>query len=117
MEPNNAAEPGNSEGGPSGSTSRAPRKKRDFSIDQDGNPRTSLPDDYKYKGNGIWFLPNKDDGEPYLVVGSIDVVAQTRDLAGSNWGLLINWPDADGRSHTWAMPKSMLASSDQPFFA
>src|ERR1700735_5152876 len=40
----------------------------------------------------------------------IDVIAETRDDQGENWGRLLQWKDAEDRMHQWAMPLDALAS-------
>lgn len=38
------------------------------------------------------------------------ILAVTRNPHGEGWGRLLQWNDSDGRSHTWAMPMSLLAA-------
>ena len=47
---------------------------------------------------------------PMKIAARVDVVAQTRDEKGENWGRLLDWPDCEGRKHQWAMPMELLAS-------
>jgi uncharacterized protein (DUF927 family) len=51
-------------------------------------------------------------GEPLddvdvVVNGDLTVAAQTRTPSGRGWGRLLEWLDADGVHHTWAMPVQM----------
>jgi len=39
----------------------------------------------------------------------LDILGKSRDVDSVNWGKWIQWTDADGREHKWAMPASMLA--------
>lgn len=38
----------------------------------------------------------------------LHVIAQTRDETSNAWGRLLEWKDADGMTHGWAMPMSLL---------
>lgn len=40
----------------------------------------------------------------------LHVIAKTRDATSSAWGRLLRWHDADGVTHQWAMPMSLLES-------
>jgi putative DNA primase/helicase len=43
------------------------------------------------------------------VCSRLEVLALTRDAASEDWGRLLALSDADGNTHEWAMPMSMLA--------
>jgi putative DNA primase/helicase len=50
-----------------------------------------------------------DDGEtPTWISDPFEILAATRDDAGSSWGLMLRWRDPDGRQHTWAMPRQLV---------
>jgi putative DNA primase/helicase len=51
-----------------------------------------------------------DEGEVWIC-GPLEIIAQTRDESGNEWGRLNRWRDNDGRPHLWAMPMHMLAGS------
>jgi putative DNA primase/helicase len=72
-------------------------------------PKAKLPPGFSYQKNGLYFTTDGDEPKVYRVAGKLDVLAQTRDDAGSNWGLLLRWDDDDGKEHRWAMPREMLA--------
>lgn len=72
-------------------------------------PKMKLPQGYMLKEDGIYFNPQGEGTRPFSVCGRFDIVAQTRDDLGNNWGLLLHWIDDDGRHHYWAMPMAMLA--------
>jgi putative DNA primase/helicase len=38
----------------------------------------------------------------------VDVLAQTRDGAGENWGRLLQWDDSEGKLHEWTVPMELL---------
>lgn len=71
-------------------------------------PKVKLPFGFRFKADGLYFDDGGEAG-PVRVCGPLDVLAETRDDRGSNWGLLLAWRDNDGREHRWAMPRSMLA--------
>jgi uncharacterized protein (DUF927 family) len=65
-----------------------------------------LPDgSLQYRADG-------SDADPrwMSLASPIRVLALTRDGDNRNWGRLIEVVDADGRSHRWPMPASLLAS-------
>jgi putative DNA primase/helicase len=39
----------------------------------------------------------------------VDVIAETRDANGENWGRQLEWRDSEERKHPWAMPMELLA--------
>jgi uncharacterized protein (DUF927 family) len=45
---------------------------------------------------------------PLWICASLHVVAKTRDSKSVEWGLLLEWRDADGVLHRWAMPIELL---------
>lgn len=45
----------------------------------------------------------------------IDVIADTRDHGGEQWGRLLGVHDRDGNVHQWAMPMEMLAGSGETY--
>ncbi|GJL72535.1 MAG: membrane protein [Nitrosomonas sp.] len=53
---------------------------------------------------------------PIFLCSPLIVVAQTRDIAQSNWGRLLSWQDNDGHAHTWACPVEMLVATDTAEF-
>lgn len=67
---------------------------------------------FEVSDDGIWFLKKNDDGTvvPIRLASGIEVVADTRDGSGENWGWLLRWHDKEGRKHQWAMPMEALAS-------
>lgn len=49
------------------------------------------------------------EGLPQWICSPLGVLAQTRDQNESEWGRLVEFPDALGHVHRWAMPMSMTA--------
>jgi phage/plasmid primase-like uncharacterized protein len=45
---------------------------------------------------------------PQWICGGLAVVAATRDAKSNAWGRLLEWRDADGVRHQWAMPLELL---------
>ncbi len=59
----------------------------------------------------FWLKPDAEGGvEPLKLSARLDVVADTRDAAGENWGRLLRWWDRDMKPHEWSMPLEMLAT-------
>jgi hypothetical protein len=70
-----------------------------------------LPRGYTQDAKGIWYTPPGDDNDNprrTCVCGPLHVIAQTRDDAANNHGLLLRWADPDGVEHTWAMPRELV---------
>jgi uncharacterized protein (DUF927 family) len=58
---------------------------------------------------GVFYV-NEEDHEPVTFVCShLRVAARTRDSEGSEWGLLLQWTDSEGREREWAMPMDLMA--------
>jgi putative DNA primase/helicase len=62
--------------------------------------------------NGLWYL--SDEGKLWIS-SPLQVTARIRDEHGLNHGKLIEFNDADGVHHTWAMPMEMLAGDCSDF--
>lgn len=81
-------------------------------------PEEKLPAGFSIRTGGpmpgLWHTEVREGADPVetWVGGMLAVLGATRDEKGTAWGLLLEWPDADGTSHTWAMPKAMLAGRD-----
>lgn len=63
---------------------------------------------------GLWHTEQKEGGEPVetWIGPPLHVLGATRDENGNAWGLLLQWQDPDGRTHTWAMARSFLTGRD-----
>lgn len=70
-----------------------------------------LPQGYVVKDGTLQLVGKDKDGNEknILISDPLYVLACTRDSSSANWGRLITWHDADGKSHEWAMPSAMLA--------
>jgi len=72
----------------------------------------NLPSGFRLTTEGL-FHAESADTSPLHVCGPLRVVAATNDGNGRSWGVLLEWTDADGRSHEWAMPLALLAGDGQ----
>lgn len=70
--------------------------------------------DFFRKQDGIYYAvpPKTEGGKPQerFLCSIIEVVAKTRTADSENWGKLLQWQDADGKEHQWAMPAELLAN-------
>lgn len=82
-----------------------------------GATKTSAPKNcFKYgdgeilsTDKGVYFVEGDDGRSKKLHVCSpLRVRAKTRDAKSGAWGRLLEWPDADGVEHRWAMPVELL---------
>ena len=75
-------------------------------------PKTEWPSGFSMTTKGLfWRDPDPDsDKPPIFITGPFEVLARSRNSdTGDFWGVLLRWKDDDGRSHEWAMPRTMLA--------
>jgi uncharacterized protein (DUF927 family) len=73
-------------------------------------PKVSMPAGFSMRADGLyWQDPGDPDKPAQMLSGPFEVLAETRDADGNSWGVLIRWPDHDGRPHEWALPRAMLA--------
>ncbi len=65
---------------------------------------------------GLWFTepPKKEGGvSTEIRIGPpLYVRGLVRDSDSSNWGLLLEWSDLDGKPHRWALPHELLSAAD-----
>ncbi len=67
-----------------------------------------VPSGFNVTDRGVFY--EEDDGTPHWICSPLHVRALVRDRASENWGRLLEWSDADGHPHVWAMPMEMLRS-------
>ncbi|WP_175983812.1 DUF927 domain-containing protein [Burkholderia vietnamiensis] len=67
-----------------------------------------VPSGFRVTERGVFY--EEDDGTPHWICSPLHVRALVRDRASENWGRLLEWNDADGHPHVWAMPMEMLRS-------
>jgi len=58
-------------------------------------------DEAEGKGEGV-------EMAPLWLCAPLKVIAMTRDSKSGEWGRLLEWKDADGEMHRWAMPIELL---------
>ena len=76
----------------------------------DGSP---MPFGYTMRPDGVyWRNPDDAEATPTHVCGPLRVAAVTNDGTGHAWGRRLQWPDANGHPHDWAMPMELLAGED-----
>ena len=52
-----------------------------------------------------------------FVCSRLDVTAYARSVDSDNWGRMLEWPDPDGRDHSWCMPSELLAGEGKDILA
>lgn len=67
-----------------------------------------VPTGFLVTERGVFY--EEDDGTPHWICSPLHVRALVRDRSSENWGRLLEWNDADGHPHVWAMPMEMLRS-------
>ncbi len=66
---------------------------------------------FEQRDDGLYYVTQDDNGEEDASVicrPCLHIVAQTRDHDSSEWGRLLEWKDADGNFHRWAMAMALL---------
>ncbi len=66
---------------------------------------------FEVRVGGVFFSPLGDSDNPSTarwVCSPLYIRAMTRDEKSGEWGRLLEWQDADGKSHRWAMPMELL---------
>jgi hypothetical protein len=67
------------------------------------NSSTEMPFGFQLRETGLWLIGEEERPDVW-VCSPLEVLGQTRDRHNESWGRLLQWRDADGRLHTWAMP-------------
>lgn len=65
---------------------------------------------YNKRNSGLYYHKENADGtgEDIRLGPILEVLGATRDKDGNDWGLMLQWKDADNKEHTWAMPDTFL---------
>lgn len=66
-----------------------------------------MPPGFSMMPNGLYFTLEGKDDTPIWIAGPFEVIAETRDADGCEWGLLIRWQDRDHKTHEWVVPRSL----------
>lgn len=74
------------------------------------DPAAAVQWPFRLTANGVEFAEEDDDGDSVWkpVCSRLEVLADTRDGTGEQWGRLLRIIDRDGAAHEWAMPAAML---------
>lgn len=75
---------------------------------RDARKKAQQTPGFTVKDTGLYAVP--EDGEPRRVCERLDIIAQTRDERGQNWGLLVEFCDPDGITKRWNIPAEALIS-------
>ncbi|GBR28625.1 DNA/RNA helicase [Komagataeibacter oboediens DSM 11826] len=70
-----------------------------------------MPHGYSMERGGLYFTEEQGGDLPpkkFWICIPFNVIAETRDVDGNGWGVLISWLDPDGRPHQWALPRRMV---------
>jgi len=74
---------------------------------------------FEVSGKGVYFVPACIEDQPpkpaRFICSSLRVIAKTRDASSKAWGRLLEWKDADGVLHRWAMPLELLQGDGTEF--
>jgi len=73
---------------------------------------SGLPHGFTISKDGVFFTSEGTDDKPgttIRVCSPLRVTALIRDRSSDNWGRVIEFNDADGIGHKWAIPMEMLA--------
>lgn len=84
-----------------------PAKKPD-TAKRDKRKKPQQTPGFTVKDTGLYAIP--EDGEPRRVCERLDIIAQTRDERGHNWGLLVEFRDPDSITKRWNIPMEALIS-------
>lgn len=72
---------------------------------------SGLPYGFTISKDGVYFTPEGTDekpGTPMWICSPLRVTAKSRGRSSEDWGRVIEFNDADGVPHKWAMPAEML---------
>ncbi|WP_420464614.1 DUF927 domain-containing protein [Panacagrimonas sp.] len=80
--------------------------------------RDDYPAGFTVDIDAVWFRargrgPDEPLEPPFRVSPPLRVLARLRDTEQENWGLLIEFADADGHAHRWALPWRMFSGSGE----
>jgi uncharacterized protein (DUF927 family) len=94
---------------------KATTRENDSYLAKSKPTKSSLPDGYMRRKDGIFYSVETKDADGNLVedwaflCSNFTAAAMTRDGDGEAWGLVLEIPDADGQVHEYVMPKDALA--------
>jgi uncharacterized protein (DUF927 family) len=69
---------------------------------------------YVSNHQGVFFIPSDGrDETPIQVCGPLQVLALSRQHDGTDWGLLLEWPDYDGKVHQTVLTRALLVGNGE----
>jgi hypothetical protein len=71
--------------------------------------QVKVPAGFRLSQSGVYIVDPTGEKEDVFICAPLTIAAATRTREGEDWGRLLEFTDADGRRHDWAMPMSMLA--------
>lgn len=71
--------------------------------------QVKVPAGFRLSESGVYVVDATGEKEDVFICAPLTIAAATRTREGEDWGRLLEFTDADGRQHEWAMPMSMLA--------
>ncbi|SEJ77895.1 putative DNA primase/helicase [Paraburkholderia tropica] len=87
-------------------------------------PKTTQAGDgrsrFRVDGRGVWFEGFDREGNKLpaqWICDPLEIVAETRNDANTEWGVLLEFSDRDGNPKRWAMPRRMLAGDGAEYRA
>lgn len=77
----------------------------------DADPRAAIPSGFRLREQCIEYCSEEKDGEMrwHFVCSRLDILAEIRNSASEEWGLLLRVTDPEARQHIWAMPRALIA--------
>ncbi|WP_017772312.1 DUF927 domain-containing protein [Paraburkholderia kururiensis] len=85
-------------------------------------PKTTQAGDgrsrFRVDGRGVWFEGYDREGNKLpaqWICDPLEIVAETRNEANTEWGVLLEFADRDGHKKRWAMPRRMLAADGSEY--
>ncbi|AOJ09246.1 DUF927 domain-containing protein [Burkholderia mayonis] len=96
--------------------SSAPKPAKRPKTTQTGDGRAR----FRVDGRGVWYEGYDRDGNelpPQWICDPLEVAAETRNEANTEWGVLLQFADRDGNPKRWAMPRRMLAGDGAEYRA
>lgn len=94
----------------------APKPAKRPKTTQTGDGRAR----FRVDGRGVWYEGYDRDGNdlpPQWICDPLEVAAETRNEANTEWGVLLQFADRDGNPKRWAMPRRMLAGDGAEYRA
>ncbi|WP_375542501.1 DUF927 domain-containing protein [Paraburkholderia sp. CNPSo 3272] len=71
-------------------------------VDNGDREAGGTPPGFAVRDDGLFY--EDDDGVAHRICSPLRVTALVRDASSENWGRLLEWHDAEGVPHRWAMP-------------